>query len=140
MAGELNLTVITPERTVLKDVQTEAVVIPTVGGSMGILARHAPMVASLRIGVLKFKEGGKYQPVAINGGFAEVNDNQVTVLADSAERAGDIDVLRATEARERAEARLRDKAGTLDEARARKALLRALNRLRVAQAQDNNRH
>ncbi|BDG61762.1 F0F1 ATP synthase subunit epsilon [Caldinitratiruptor microaerophilus] len=130
----LQLTVITPERTVLRQVETGAVVLPVVDGSMGILPRHAPMVAALRIGVLKYRTAsGRYEPVAVAGGFAEVTGQKVTVLAEAAEQADEIDVLRAKAARERAEARLRQRGADIDEARARAALQRALVRLRVAE-------
>lgn len=139
MAGEIELTVVTPERTVLKQVSTGAVILPVVDGSMGILPRHAPMVAALRIGVLKYRTGGHYEPVAISGGFAEVTGDRVTVLAEAAERASEIDVLRARAALERAEARLRQRSADIDEARARAALQRAVVRLRVAGAAQEDR-
>lgn len=131
--ADMSLTVITPERTVIKDLATDAVILPVVDGSMGILPRHAPMVAALRTGILKFRRGNRYEPVAISGGFAEVANDKITILADAAERAGDIDVLRARAAKERAEARLKKRAADVDEARARAALKRAMVRLRVAE-------
>lgn len=131
--AEMSLTVITPERTVVRDMATDAVILPVVHGSMGVLPRHAPMVASLRTGILKFKRGNRYEPMAISGGFVEVAEDRITILADSAERAADIDVLRARAALERAEARLQKRLADIDEARARAALRRALVRLKVAE-------
>lgn len=136
MAGEIQVTVITPERTVLKDFECDAAILPVVDGSMGILPLHAPMVAALRPGILKVKHEGRYQPVAVMGGFAEVSQDRITVLTDAAERSVDIDVLRAREAKERAEARLKSRDANIDYARAQAALQRALVRLKVAAAEE----
>lgn len=137
MAGEtMTLQIISPERTVLTDVATDAVVVPVTDGSMGILYNHAPMVTNLRVGVLRYKQGGAYKRVAIGGGFLELSHNRITILADSAESGDTIDVLRAQEARKRAEARLRERAHGVDRARAEAALQRAMIRLKAAGADD----
>ena len=132
MAGEMTLQIISPEGSILKDVTTEAVVIPVTEGSMGILYNHAPMVTTLRIGVLRYKQGNAYSRVAIAGGFLELSNNRITVLADTAETGESIDVLRAQEARKRAEARLRERRANTDRARAEAALQRAVARLKAA--------
>lgn len=132
MADNMTLSIITPERTVLKNAETDAVVIPVVDGSMGILKNHAPMVANLRVGVLRFKENGSYKRVALGGGFLELSNNNITILADTAEVAESVDVMRAQEARKRAEARLRDRSANVDRVRAEASLRRAVNRLRAA--------
>jgi len=132
MAADMTITIITPEHTVLKDAPAEAVVVPVVDGSMGILKNHAPMVANLRIGVLRYKADGAFKRVAVIGGFVEVSSNKITVLADAAEEAESIDVMRAREAKRRAEARLRDRKSSIDRARAEAALRRAVARLRAA--------
>lgn len=132
MAGNMTLQVITPERTIARDLETDAVVIPVTDGSMGILYNHAPMVATLRTGVLRYKQGGTYKRMAVAGGFVELSHNRITVLADAAEMAESIDVLRAQEARRRAEARLRERASNIDRARAEAALQRAVMRLKAA--------
>ncbi|MBP2019780.1 F-type H+-transporting ATPase subunit epsilon [Symbiobacterium terraclitae] len=133
MAADMTITIITPEHTVLKNVPADAVVVPVVDGSMGILKNHAPMVANLRIGVLRYKDGGgAFKRVAVTGGFVEVSDNKITVLADAAEEAESIDVMRAREAKRRAEARLRDRKASIDRTRAEAALRRAIARLRAA--------
>lgn len=132
--GAITVQVITPERTVIKELTTDAVVIPVVDGSMGILKNHAPMVAALRTGLLKYRnEEGQYERIALSGGFAEFSDNQLTVLAETAERAADIDVLRARQALARAKARLRQWQSNVDFSRAQASLQRALNRLRAAE-------
>jgi len=138
MAGQnmMTLHIISPERTVLKDVATDAVVVPVVDGSMGILYNHAPMVTALRIGVLRYKQGNEYKRVAISGGFLELSNNRITVLADTAETGDTIDVLRAKEAKRRAEERLRSRSEKIDRARAEAALQRALARLKAAGVDD----
>jgi len=132
MPGTMTLQIITPERAVVKDVETDAVVIPVTDGSMGILHNHAPMVATLRIGLLKYKQGGSYRRVALGGGFLELSNNRITVLADTAEAGDSVDVLRAKQAVARAEQRLRDRTEKTDRVRAEIALRRAMNRLRAA--------
>lgn len=140
MAGEtMTLQIISPERTVLKDVTTEAVVVPVVDGSMGILYNHAPMVGNLRVGVLKYKQNGVYKRVALGGGFMELSNNRITVLADSAELGDTIDVLRAREARKRAETRLRERVSNIDRVRAEAALRRAMTRLQAAGVEEKDR-
>ncbi|BAD39077.1 F0F1 ATP synthase subunit epsilon [Symbiobacterium thermophilum] len=137
--ADMSLTIITPERTVLRDAPADAVVVPVVDGSMGILKNHAPMVANLRIGVLRYKQDGVYKRVAVTGGFVEVSENRITVLADAAELAESIDVMRAMEAKRRAEARLRDRKANIDRTRAEAALRRAMVRLRAAGALDHDK-
>ncbi|MDF2626275.1 MAG: synthase epsilon subunit [Symbiobacteriaceae bacterium] len=132
MAGEMTLQIVTPEGTVVKDVKTDAVIIPASEGSMGILHNHAPMVTALKVGVLRYKQGGHYKRVALAGGFMELSNNLITVLADTAEIGETIDVLRAQEARKRAETRLRDRAANVDRTRAEIALQRAMARLKAA--------
>lgn len=133
MAAEaMSISVITPEGVVLKDVSTDAVVVPSSEGSLGILQNHAPMVTALKVGVLRYKQGGSYQRIAVGGGFLELSHNRITVLTDTAESGESIDVLRAQEARKRAEARLRDRAANIDRARAEAALQRAVARLKAA--------
>lgn len=139
MAEHMTISIITPEHTVLKNEPADAVVVPVVDGSMGILKNHAPMVANLRVGVLRYKENGTFKRVAIGGGFMELSHNAITVLADTAEVAESIDVMRAQEARKRAEARLHDRAANIDRARAEAALRRAINRLRAAGVLDDEK-
>ncbi len=139
MPGNMTLQIISPERTVLKDVTTEAVVVPVTDGSLGILHNHAPMVATLRVGVLQYKQNGVYKRVAVGGGFLELSNNRITLLADSAEPGESVDVLRAKEARTRAEARLQDRSANIDRVRAEASLRRAINRLKAAGVLDDER-
>ena len=131
MERELLLDIVTPTRRVLTS-KAEFVALPGVKGELGILYNHAPLVAGLTIGVLRFGSlGGMMRRAFISGGFAEVSDNRVIVLADAAELAEEIDVLRARAAKERAERRLRERKADLDFQRASAALQRAIYRLKT---------
>ncbi len=134
MAQDLTLRVITPDRIVL-DTRASMVRIPGVDGSIGILPRHAPMVAALDVGPLIYDSGGKRETLFVAGGFADVRENTVRVVSEAGELPTEIDEARAREAEARARARL-DQATTaggpqIDVARAEMALRRALARLQV---------
>ncbi|MFZ7102103.1 MAG: F0F1 ATP synthase subunit epsilon [Peptococcaceae bacterium] len=126
----LKLEVVTPERKVLSE-DIASLVVPAIGGYLGILPNHAPMISGLEPGVLKYKVAGDYKKMAISGGFLEVSDNKVSVLANTAELPQEIDVERAQQAKERAEQRLQNKS-EVDVLRAENALKRAIARLRAA--------
>jgi F-type H+-transporting ATPase subunit epsilon len=128
----IKLDIVTAERTVYSD-DVDIVIAPGVEGQLGILPHHAPLMTILQAGELIVRKGGQEDSLAISGGFLEVRPDRVIILADSAERAEEIDVARAEAARKRAEERLLDrkKAG-LDETRAEAALRRAVARLTVA--------
>ncbi|MBW1713503.1 MAG: F0F1 ATP synthase subunit epsilon [Deltaproteobacteria bacterium] len=133
MAEKIQLDVVTPNRLVVSD-KVDIVVAPGVLGEFGVLVGHIPFLSTLKPGELRFTRNGKVEYMAITGGFAEVQPDKVTVLADSAELAREIDLDRARMAKERAEERLRQtKATEIDHTRAEIALQRALTRLRVAQ-------
>ena len=126
------LEIITPER-VLIQADVTSLGAPGVQGGFQILYNHAPFVSTLDVGVLKVKDReGRDTLYSTSGGFAEVKDNQVVVIAETAEPAGEIDVERAMAAKKRAEERLRSKNEEIDAERARIALMKALNRLRVS--------
>lgn len=132
--SRLRLEVVTPERTVLTG-EAESVMVPGMDGYIGFMSHHAPLVAGLTIGIVHFgPERGEKRKLAITGGFVEVADNRVTILADTAELDEEIDVARAQAARERAGRRLRERGPDVDTTRAEAALQRALNRLRAAGA------
>lgn len=131
LEGPITLEVLTPERRVFRDT-VEAVVIPGRQGRLGVLPRHSPMLVILRPGVLSFRRGGGKERMAVSGGVCQVLHDRVLVLADAAELAQDIDVMRARAARDRALRRLRSRSAEVDEARARAALERAVARLRAA--------
>lgn len=133
MNHAFRLEIVTPERIVLQQ-DAASVVVPGSEGSLGILANHAPLMAELTVGELKVRDAdGREEHFAISGGFMEVADNNVRILADSAEKAEEIDVPRAEQAVVRARERLSSADTSTDLLRAEIALKRALNRLRVAQ-------
>jgi F-type H+-transporting ATPase subunit epsilon len=129
MAPTILLELVTPERLLLSE-EVEEVVAPGYEGEFGVLPGHTQFLAILNIGVLWYRKGSAVQKIALGGGFAEVAHDRVVVLADTAERADEIDLERARRARDRAEARLKELA--MDDethAKARAALMRALVRM-----------
>jgi F-type H+-transporting ATPase subunit epsilon len=134
----IHLEIVTAERVVLSD-DVDQVNVPTKDGRVGILPRHAPLLTILDIGELTIIKDGATTPFAVSGGFMEVLPNRVTILADTAERADEIDEARAEEARRRAEEQIAQRQGNQDIALAEAELRRALIRLKVAQLKRNRR-
>src|SRR5271163_168771 len=126
----IELIVVTPERQLLRESVVE-VTIPGLDGELGVLPGHAPLITELGIGDLHYQPGAGGQPVslAIVQGFAEVLPDRVTILAETAERADEIDLQRAEVALERAQKRIAQPAPDEDWARAAVALQRALIRI-----------
>ena len=130
---EIELIVVTPERQLLRETVVE-VTIPGGDGALGILPGHAPLMTELGNGELSYQQGTASQPIslAVLRGFAEVLPNRVTVLAETAERAEEIDLARAEGAKARAEKRLASNDTNIDWDRATVALERAVIRIQVA--------
>ncbi len=132
MAAEsLLLIVVTPERQLLRE-SVDDLQLPGANGYLGILPGHAPLMTELGVGELSYHSGKQSGHMAAIRGFAEVLPDRVTVLAELAERAEEIDVTRAEEARRRAEKRLASQDPNIDWDRATLALQRALIRMQVA--------
>jgi len=131
--SSLKLDIVTAERIVYSE-DVDVVIAPGAEGQLGILPHHAPLMTILQAGELVVRRGGEEDTLAISGGFLEVRPDRVIVLADSAERAEEIDVDRAEAAKQRAEQRLKERGVTpgLDEARIEVSLRRAMARLAVA--------
>lgn len=127
----LIVSVVTPDGQVLES-EYEMLSCKAESGELGILPGHIPLVAPLSINALRLKSGDKVDFVAVNGGFLEVRPDKVTVLAQSAEKASEIDVDRAERAKERAARLLESKDSEVDIMRAKLALSRAINRIEVA--------
>ena len=110
-------------------------VIPAVDGERGILPNHENMVIAIAVGTARVQLGGEdeWRDVAVGTGFAEIVNNRVTLLVDTAERPEDIDIRRAREQQERAEEQMRQKQSTQEYYHTQASLARAMNRLRVAQ-------
>jgi F-type H+-transporting ATPase subunit epsilon len=131
--SSIKIDIVTAERVVYSE-EVDTVIAPGVEGQLGILPHHAPLMTTLQAGELRVRRGGEEDSLAISGGFLEVRPDRVIVLADTAERAEEIDVSRAEAAKQRAEQRLADKrVPGLDSARSEASLQRAIARLTVAE-------
>ena len=130
--GTLQLEVVTPDKTVVSG-EVEMAVCPGIEGEFGVLPKHVSLLSALKIGGLRYRTGGKDEHIFISGGFADVNNDVLTVLAESAELADSIDTARAMAAKERAEKRIAGHAEKVDMTRAEAALQRAIVRLQLAQ-------
>ncbi len=128
----IKLDIVTAERVVYSD-EVDVVVAPGIEGQLGILPHHAPLMTTLQPGELRVKKGSEEFSLVICGGFLEVRPDRTIILADAAERAEEIDIARAEEAKRRAEERLRERhAPGVDAAQIEASLRRALARLKVA--------
>ncbi len=132
MAG-LHFELVTPDRVVMQEDDVSIVVAPGTDGQLGILPHHAPLITTLKPGELKVRREGEETLIAVTGGFMEVTPDRVLVLADAAERAEEIDLARAEEARRRAEEAIQQRLDVEEMAAAEAALRRSLIRIRIAQ-------
>ena len=128
---EIHLTIVTPERS-LVDERVDEIQLPGAEGYLGILPGHAPLFTELKVGELGFRKGSSWVWLSVAWGFAEVLPGQVRVLAETAERAHEIDIERAARAKERAEKRLSQGGQDVDYNRALIALERAVIRIQVS--------
>lgn len=132
MADQLQLDVVTPERRVLSEA-VDAATIPGLNGELGILPGHTPLISQLKTGVLSYTRDGKTSQLHVSGGFVEVRDDRVSVLAEIAERPEEIDASQARSTRERVEKQLSAWTGTEEELEhARVDLERAQVRVQLA--------
>lgn len=128
----MRLEVVTPERKVYEQ-DVNMIVVKGVGGELGILPHHIPLVTPLKIAPVKVKQGNSDTYIAVHGGFMEVRKDKVVILAEAAELGADIDVSRARLAKERAERRLAQKQADINATRAELALQRAVSRIETAE-------
>ena len=129
---QIDLQIVTPERAIVHE-QVDEIQIPGAQGYFGVLPGHTPFLAALTAGEMWYRKGQEKTYLSLGGGFAEVLPDRVTILASVAERAEEIDVARAEEAKKRAEGRLTGPPRTeVDYERARLALQKAVSRLEVA--------
>jgi len=128
----ITLTIVTPERSVVKD-EVDELQIPGAEGYFGVLPGHAPLFSELKVGEVSYRKGDRWTFLAVAWGFVEVLPNQVRILAETAERAQEIDLDRAMRARQRAEERISRGGDEVDYRRALVALERAVIRIQVAQ-------
>ena len=127
----IELQIVTPDKLLVKE-QVDEVVIPGTEGYFGVLPGHTPMLASLAVGEMWYRKGQEKTYLSLAYGFCEVLPDRVTILAQLAERAEDIDIARAEDAKKRAEQRLAQAKGDVDYERARTALAKSLARLQVS--------
>jgi len=133
MAEKLQLEVVTPDRLVLSEPVDIVMAIGSLG-EFGILPNHVPFLTTLMAGELRYRKDNQLNHMVVTGGFVEVSHNKVTVLAEAAESAREIDLDRAKRAKERAEKRMAlAKSEAVDYIRAEAALRRAMLRLKVAE-------
>lgn len=128
---KLHLEIVTPEKVVYKE-EVDEVTAPTTNGQISILPNHVGLLTKIEPGELVVKKGNAHQSLAITGGFLEIAQNKITVLADYAVRSESIEVARAQAAQKRAEKLLQEKLGEKDFAQAEADLRKALLELRVA--------
>jgi F-type H+-transporting ATPase subunit epsilon len=129
----LTVDIVTAERLVLSEEGVDEVVAPGIEGELTVLPMHAPLLTMIKPGVMRIVKGNHETEMAITGGFLEVRDDRVTILADAAERAEEIDVAAAEEARRQAERQLEQRETDVDLARVAAELQRQLLRLKVAE-------
>ena len=129
----LTVEIVTAERIVYSQEGVDEVIAPGTEGEFAVLPQHAAFITTLLPGELRIMQGGDEEAMVISGGFCEVRNDRVVVLADTAERVEEIDVARAEEARQQAEALLRERHEVADLVQTEASLRRALARLRVAE-------
>jgi F-type H+-transporting ATPase subunit epsilon len=128
----ITVDIMTPERLVMQT-QADSVVVPAANGELGILANHAPLLAQLQPGEIRLRRENSLELFAVSGGFVEVANNHVSIFAETAEMAQEIDTERARQAAERAKAEMRSARTESDLAAAEASLRRALVRMRVTE-------
>ena len=130
---KLTVELITPERSLITETGVEQLVAPSVDGQVTILPRHAPLLTILDPGVVLVRRDGSDEVLAVSGGFLQVQENRVTILADASERSGEVDRERAERARAEAERQISEAQDFDSMLDARIRLMRALSRLRAAE-------
>ncbi|MDQ3696102.1 MAG: F0F1 ATP synthase subunit epsilon [Chloroflexota bacterium] len=137
--AKLHVEIVTGERVILTEDDVDMVIAPGSDGTLGILPRHAPLISTLDAGELRIKKDGREESIIVFGGFIEVTPEKVIVLADTAERAEEIDLARAEESRRSAETAISNRESTMELEAAADALRRANIRLRIGQRRGSRR-
>ena len=135
----LTVEIVTIEKTLLQEDGIDEVIAPGIDGQLAVLPQHAAFMTILGPGELVLKKGADEMPFVVTGGFFEVLNDKVIVLVDAAERADEIDVARAEQARERARIAIERREGTEDLATLQAALQRSMIRLRIADSRRRRR-
>ena len=127
----LKVEIVTAEQLVYSEEDVDQLIVPGVAGELGVLTLHAPLLTMIQPGVLRIVKGDEEVEMAITGGFIEVRDNRITILADAAERSEEIDEVRAEEARRQAQRRLEERGAEVPLAQVQAELARALARIKA---------
>ena len=129
---KIKFEIVTAERVVYSD-EVDVLVAPGIEGQLAILPHHAPLMTMLQPGELLIRKGSEEQSMFVSGGFLEVRGDKIVILADSAERAEEIDTARAEAAKRRAQETIAQGPAKIDQAQAEAALIRAMARMKVAE-------
>ncbi len=135
----LKVEIVTAESVVYSEEGVDRLIVPGVEGELGVLTLHAPLLTMIQPGVMRIVKGEDEVEMAITGGFIEVRDNRITILADAAERAEEIDVERVEEARRRAQRLLEERGAEVDLVRAQAELAGALARIKAVERRRRRR-
>jgi F-type H+-transporting ATPase subunit epsilon len=135
----IRVDIVTAERLVFSE-DADIVMVPGVEGEMGILPHHEPIMTMIKPGEVLVRKGTEEYSMAVSGGFLEVTPDRITILADAAERADEIDIARAEAAKKRAEEKLTNRTAETDAANAEASLRRALARIKVAEKRRSRRN
>ena len=135
----IRVDIVTAERLVFSQ-DADIVMVPGIEGEMGILPHHEPIMTMIKPGEILIRKGTEEYSLAVSGGFLEVTPDHITILADAAERADEIDIARAEAAKKRAEEKLTNRTAETDSANAEASLRRALARIKVAEKRRSRRN
>jgi F-type H+-transporting ATPase subunit epsilon len=131
--GKMLLEIVAPSRQVVRSEHVDEVIAPGSEGEFGVLPGHTPFLATLKVGMLSYREGSEWHHVAVDWGYAEVGPDRIVILAEGADRAADIDLSEARIEKDRAEKLLAEKLSDKDTEKARIDLMRAMIRIQVAE-------
>jgi F-type H+-transporting ATPase subunit epsilon len=131
--GKMLLEIVAPSRQVVRSEHVDEVIAPGSEGEFGVLPGHTPFLATLKMGMLSYREGSEWHHLAVEWGYAEVGADRVIILAEGADRASEIDLSEARIEKERVEKLLAEKLEEKDYEKARIDLMRAMIRIQVAE-------
>lgn len=131
--GKMLLEIVAPSRQVVRSEHVDEVIAPGSEGEFGVLPGHTPFLATLKVGMLSYREGAAWHHLAVEWGYAEVGPDRIVILAEGADRAADIDLSEARIEKDRAEKLLAEKLSDKDYEKARIDLMRAMIRIQVAE-------